>query len=52
MAKNKVITRLVCGQCKERNYTQRVSKKRTVGSLKLSKFCSKCRGHKEHKESK
>ena len=34
MAKNRVTTHLVCEQCKERNYTQVVSKKRTVGSLK------------------
>jgi len=52
MAKNRVITHLECGQCKERNYSQVVSKKRTAGSLKLKKFCSRCREHKEHKETK
>lgn len=52
MAKNKVITRLVCSQCKERNYTQKVSKTRAVGSLKLKKFCARCRQHQEHKETK
>ncbi|MDP3889388.1 MAG: 50S ribosomal protein L33 [bacterium] len=52
MAKNKVITHLACSQCKERNYTQKVGKKRTIGSLKLNKFCSRCRKHQEHKESK
>jgi len=53
MAKRKrVITALVCGECKERNYTQLVSKKRTVGSLNLKKFCGRCRQHREHKEAK
>lgn len=52
MAKNRVTTHLMCEQCKERNYTQVVSKKRTVGSLKLSKFCSRCRSHNPHKETK
>ncbi|MBS1987011.1 50S ribosomal protein L33 [Candidatus Dependentiae bacterium] len=52
MAKNRVTAHLVCGQCKERNYTQVVNKKRTVGSLKLKKFCSRCRVHNEHKEVK
>ena len=52
MAKNRVTTHLACEECKERNYTQVVSKKRTVGSLKLSKFCSRCRKHNAHKETK
>ena len=52
MAKNRITARLVCGQCKEQNYTQVVGKQRTVGSLKLKKFCSRCRKHEEHKESK
>lgn len=52
MAKNRVTTHLACGQCKERNYTQVVSKKRSVGSLALKKFCSHCRKHAAHKETK
>ncbi|HZW61461.1 MAG TPA: 50S ribosomal protein L33 [Candidatus Babeliales bacterium] len=52
MAKNRVTTHLSCTVCKERNYTQVAGKKRTVGSLKLSKFCSHCRKHNEHKETK
>jgi large subunit ribosomal protein L33 len=52
MAKNRVTSHLVCAECKERNYTQVVNKKRTVGSLKLKKFCSRCRAHNEHKEVK
>ncbi len=52
MAKNKVITHLSCTQCKERNYTQKVGKNRAIGSLKLKKFCSRCRKHHEHKETK
>jgi len=52
MAKNRSTTHLVCEQCKERNYTQVVSKKKTVGFLKLKKFCSRCRKHQMHKETK
>lgn len=52
MAKNKVTTHLACDECKERNYTQIIRKKRPIGALKLSKFCSRCRQHKEHKETK
>ena len=52
MAKNKVITHLMCTACKDRNYTQRIGKKRTIGSLNLKKFCSKCKKHHVHKETK
>jgi len=52
MAKNRVITHLTCENCKERNYTQVVGKQRAIGSLKLKKFCSRCRKHVAHKESK
>jgi large subunit ribosomal protein L33 len=52
MAKNRVTTHLACEVCKERNYSQTVNKKRTVGSLKLSKYCSRCRKHHAHKETK
>ncbi len=53
MAKRKkIITHLVCGECKNRNYTQMVTKNRTAGSLTLKKFCAKCRAHHAHKESK
>lgn len=52
MAKNKVITSLSCEDCKHRNYTQLVSKQRTVGSLRLKKYCAWCRKHIFHKETK
>ena len=52
MAKNKVTSYLGCVACKERNYTQVVSKQRKIGSLLLSKFCPRCRKHTEHKEKK
>lgn len=52
MAKNRIATHLACETCKERNYTQIISKKRVSGSLKLSKYCSRCRQHSVHKETK
>lgn len=52
MAKNRVTTHLGCDQCKERNYTQVLNKKRSVGSLNLNKFCARCRKHTTHKETK
>jgi large subunit ribosomal protein L33 len=53
MAKKKrTISHLVCEDCRERNYSQVVSGGRSVGALKIKKFCNRCRAHKEHKESK
>ncbi|MEX0940067.1 MAG: 50S ribosomal protein L33 [Candidatus Babeliales bacterium] len=53
MAKKKrTVTHLSCESCKERNYTQEVSGQRSIGSLKLSKYCSRCRQHTAHKETK
>jgi large subunit ribosomal protein L33 len=52
MAKNRVTTHLSCEVCKERNYTQVITKKRSIGSLKLNKFCARCKKHSEHKETK
>ena len=52
MAKNRTIIHLECKDCGLRNYSQRVSKKRAFGKLALNKFCSKCRKHVVHKETK
>lgn len=52
MAKNRVTTHLACEACKERNYTQVLTKKRAAGSLRLNKYCSRCRQHNMHKETK
>lgn len=52
MAKNKIAIHLMCEDCRERNYTHVVSKKRVAGSLQLKKYCSRCRSHRQHKETK
>lgn len=52
MAKNRVTIHLACETCKERNYSHMGAKGRTSGTLKLSKFCSRCRRHNMHKETK
>lgn len=52
MAKNRITAHLACEICKERNYTNVIAKKRVGGALSLSKFCSRCRKHRAHKETK
>ena len=41
-----------CQECKNRNYTTTKNKKTTPDKLELKKFCSSCRKHTAHKETK
>lgn len=43
---------LVCEQCKRKNYTTTKNRKTKQEKLSLKKFCSACRSHTTHKESK
>jgi len=43
---------LACGECKERNYNTRKSKKNDPDRLELQKYCPVCRKHTSHKETK
>lgn len=46
------IVTLQCTECKERNYTTTKNKKTTTGRLQFSKFCKRCKTHKDHRETK
>ncbi|HSE14154.1 MAG TPA: 50S ribosomal protein L33 [Candidatus Deferrimicrobium sp.] len=46
------IITLACVDCKNRNYTTTKNKKTTPDKLELKKFCSTCRKHTTHKETK
>jgi large subunit ribosomal protein L33 len=52
MAPNRSIITLECSVCKERNYSGSKNKKKTQEKLTLSKYCSRCRKHQQHKETK
>ena len=43
---------LRCFECKKFNYITTRNKLNTVEKLVLSKYCSTCRKHTEHKEAK
>jgi len=43
---------LVCEVCHAVNYVVEKNKVNTTSSLKLNKFCQKCRKHTVHKETK
>ncbi|MGA9754672.1 MAG: 50S ribosomal protein L33 [Desulfobaccales bacterium] len=46
------IVTLACTECKRRNYTTTKNKRRTPDRLAFQKFCSFCRTHTLHRESK
>ncbi len=46
------IITLACSECKERNYTTTRNKKTMTEKLELKKFCSSCRKHTPHRETK
>ena len=43
---------LACQECKRRNYVTTKNKKKTTERLQMKKFCSWCRSHTAHKETK
>jgi large subunit ribosomal protein L33 len=46
------IIHLQCPDCKERNYTSTKNKRNDPDRLELRKFCSRCRAHTRHRETK
>ncbi|MDX9866128.1 MAG: 50S ribosomal protein L33 [Anaerolineaceae bacterium] len=55
MAKKKgvrpVIT-LACTECKERNYTSEKNRRNTPARMEMKKYCSRCKAHTMHRETK
>jgi len=43
---------LSCGDCKRKNYAKTKNKKTHPDKMVIKKFCSSCRKHTEHKETK
>ena len=46
------IIQMVCQECKRRNYTTTKNKRNTPDKLEFKKYCSHCRTHTVHRESK
>jgi large subunit ribosomal protein L33 len=56
MAKKKgearVLVTLACAECRERNYLTQKNKRNDPDRLTLKKYCPRCRGHREHRETR
>ncbi|HHV78769.1 MAG TPA: 50S ribosomal protein L33 [Firmicutes bacterium] len=49
--KRPIIT-LACTECKRRNYTTRKNKKNDPNRIELKKYCSWCKTHTLHRETR
>ncbi|NDJ78375.1 MAG: 50S ribosomal protein L33 [Chloroflexi bacterium] len=55
MAKKKdvrMVIHLACTECKERNYTTEKNRRNDTARIELNKYCSRCRKHTMHRETK
>ena len=54
MAKKNVrmVITLECVECRERNYTSEKNRRNDPSRLELNKYCSRCRTHRMHRETK
>ena len=43
---------LRCEACKQRNYNTTKNKKKTTAKLEFNKYCSRCKKHTLHRETK
>jgi large subunit ribosomal protein L33 len=48
----RVTIHLACTACQERNYSSRKNKKNNPDRLEVKKYCSRCKEHTVHKETK
>ena len=46
----RVIITLACSDCRERNYTSSKNRRNDTQRIELRKYCSRCQGHKTHRE--
>ncbi len=47
---DRVVIHLACTDCRSRNYTTTKNRRNDPDRLEFRKFCSRCRGHRLHRE--
>jgi len=48
----RIVVTLACTECKERNYTTQKNRRNDTNRLEIKKYCSRCRTHTLHRETK
>jgi large subunit ribosomal protein L33 len=46
----RILVTMQCSDCRERNYITSKNRRNDPQRLEQRKFCSRCRGHKAHRE--
>jgi len=46
----RAIITMACTDCRERNYSTNKNRRNDTQRIELRKYCSRCRGHKLHRE--
>lgn len=49
---DRIIIHLACIDCRERNYTTEKNRRHDPERMERDKFCSRCRAHKVHRETR
>ncbi len=48
----RLVMTLACTECGERNYTSEKNRRNDPSRMELQKYCSRCRTHTLHRETK
>lgn len=48
----RAIITMQCTDCRERNYSTNKNRRNDTQRLELRKYCSRCRGHRLHREAR
>ncbi len=48
----RMVVTLECTECRERNYTTQKNRRNDPQRIELKKYCSRCRAHRLHRETK
>ena len=51
-AGQRITVSLECTECKRRNYSTRKNRRNTPEKINVKKYCTSCKGHQPHKETK
>ncbi|MFQ5879207.1 MAG: 50S ribosomal protein L33 [Dehalococcoidia bacterium] len=49
---DRIIIHLACSECRSRNYTTTKNRRNDPDRLELTRYCSRCRGHRPHREAR
>ena len=49
---DRVVVEMACTECRSRNYTTTKNRRNDPDRMELRKFCPRCRGHRQHRETR